>query len=188
MRNVQPQAFTVAMLAGCVVLVLAGCDQGTPAPSGESDETMLQSATLPSGLLLAEAPTGAKTVAELKESAKDGDQVVMHVVVGGREKPIVDNRAVMTVVDAAMKNQCTLPGDSCTTPWDYCCASPKQLKPNLATVQIVNDDGDPLAIDLAKVSGIKPLAVLVVKGEVGPRPDPGTLIVNATGFFVEITP
>ena len=188
MRMDHSMALTVAMLAGSLGLGLSGCDRSTSAPSGDSDAKTPMNTSLPDGLLLAAPPSGARSVTELKNSAKEGDQVVMRVVVGGREKPIVENRSVMTVVDGDMVNQCKLPGDAGTTPWDYCCASPEQLKPNLATVQIVDDDGRPLAIDLTKVSKLEPMAVLVVKGTVGPRPDPATLIVNASGLFIEATP
>ena len=188
MQMFQSQVFTAAILAGSLGLALAGCDQSTSAPSGDSERKIPISTSLPDGLLLTSAPAGAASVTELRQSAKEGDQVVMRVVVGGREKPIIENRSVMTVVDGDMVNQCKLPSDACKTPWDYCCASPEQLRPNLATVQIVDDEGRPLAIDLTKVSKIEPLAVLVVKGKVGPRPDPGTLIVNASGLFIESTP
>ena len=94
----------------------------------------------------------------------------------------------MTVVEAATPNQCLAPGDGCQTPWDYCCMSPEQLTANLATVQIIDDQGRPLAVDLTSHSKIKPLATLVVRGTVGPRPDPAVLVINATGIFVEPKP
>ncbi len=188
MRIVHLKLFTVTLLTGTVCIALTGCDQDSSAPTGNSGGTISTSASLPDGLILAAAPPGATPVAELKRTAKEGEQVVMRVVVGGRKKPIVENRSVMTVVDVGLNNQCVLPGDSCKTPWDYCCASPEQLRPNLATVQIVDDQGRPLAIDLLGASKLEPLAVLVVKGSVGPRPDPGTLVINASGLFVESTP
>lgn len=188
MRMIQPKAFTVATLVAGVSVSLTGCDQGASVPTGDAGATISAMASLPDGLMLIAAPADAKPVVELKRTAKEGDQIVMRVIVGGREKPIVENRSVLTVVDAGLNNQCKLPSDSCKTPWDYCCASPEQLKPHLATVQIVDDEGRPLAVDLTRASKIEPSAVLVVKGSVGSRPDPNTLVVNASGLFVELTP
>ena len=182
MREAHATMFAGTMLALCLGLLIAGCDQGT---TGQSDAAKHTRISLPDGLMLDRAPTGVTAISQLKESAKEGDEVVLRAVVGGRVKPIVDNRAVMTVVDASTFNQCTNDDDMCESPWDYCCASAEQLKPHLATVQVVDDHGRPLGIDLKSTSRIKPLSVLVVKGNIAPRSDASTLIVNVTGLFVE---
>ena len=182
MQRTQANMLGGTMLAICLGLLIAGCDQGT---TGESDGAGHPNVSLPDGMLLDQAPTGIASISQLKEFAKEGDQVVLRAVVGGRVKPIVENRAVMAVVDASRPNQCTSPDEMCKTPWDYCCASPEQLKPHLATVQVVDDHGRPLGIDLKSASRIKPLSVLVVKGNIAPRSDASTLIVNVTGLFVE---
>ena len=182
MQRTQANMLGGTMLAICLGLFIAGCDQGT---TGESDGAGHPNVSLPDGVLLDQAPTGIASISQLKESAKEGDQVVLRAVVGGRVKPIVENRAVMTVVDASRPNQCTTPDDMCKTPWDYCCASPEQLKPHLATVQIVDDHGHPLAIDLKGATKIKPQSVLVIKGKVAINPNASTLIVNASGLYVE---
>ena len=182
MQRTQANMLGGTMLAICLGLFIAGCDQGT---TGESDGAGHPNVSLPDGVLLDQAPTGIASISQLKESAKEGDQVVLRAVVGGRVKPIVENRAVITVVDASRPNQCTTSDDMCKTPWDYCCASPEQLKPHLATVQIVDDHGHPLAIDLKGATKIKPQSVLVIKGKVAINPNASTLIVNASGLYVE---
>ena len=182
MREAHATMFAGTMLALCLGLLIAGCDQGT---TGQSDAAKHTRISLPDGLMLDRAPTGVTAISQLKESAKEGDEVVLRAVVGGRVKPIVDNRAVMTVVDASTSNQCTSDDDRCESPWDYCCASPEQLKPHLATVQIVDDHGHPLAIDLKGATKIKPQSVLVIKGKVAINPNASTLIVNASGLYVE---
>lgn len=182
MRKNHATILTATMMAIYLGLFVAGCEQGETSQSGATEQKRV---SLPDGLLLDHPPTGVTAISQIKQSAKEGDQVVLRGVVGGRVKPIVDNRAVMTVVDASTSNQCTSPNDMCTTPWDYCCESPEQLKPHLATVQIVDDHGHPLTIDLTGATTIKPMSVLVVKGEVSSKPNAFTLVVNARGLFVE---
>lgn len=205
MRTSFNQTLTAAMLIALLGVGLVGCgddkdnDGGDPqynangnANANANTNTNTNggdnASALPAGLLLDAAPEGAVTVASLKKTAKEGDEVVMRVTVGGRVNPIVGKRAVMTVVDSDLHNQCLSPDDGCETPWDYCCAAQEDLNENLATVQLVDADGRPLEIDLPSVSKVKPLTTLVVKGKVGPRPDENTLIVNADGLFIETTP
>ncbi len=187
--NIYRGLFLAVITVLLLGLAMAGCDQGASSPPDiEQHPSKNTSAAIPTGIWLTEPPTGVTPIADLKQTATEGDEVVVHVVVGGRKKPIVDHRAVVAVVDAGVSNQCMLPGDSCDTPWDYCCESPEQLKPHLATIQIVDTENHPLAIDLPRVSEVKPLTVMIVKGKIGPRPDPDTLVINADRIFVESTP
>ena len=174
-------------LLACVVLVtfalltLNGCadSDDTDADSGG------QSVSLPETLFLTAAPQGARSITDLKANAKEGDEVVVRAVIGGRKEPFVVNRAVMTVVAADVTNACLVEGDPCATPWDYCCVPPEQLLQNMATVQIVGPDARPLTVDLNRVGRLKPLKTVVIRGTVGPRTDPSSLVINATGIFVE---
>lgn len=166
----------------CTILfVVWGCKK--------SDDTQAQNSptanSLPASLFLAAAPAGITPVADLKANAKEGDNVTIKVVVGGRKTVFVANRAVMTVIDASVENPCTAPGHSCPMPWDYCCTPTDQLMAHMASVQIVDADARPLSLDLSNVEKLKPLSVLVVQGTVGPRPDNTNLVINATGIFVE---
>jgi len=155
----------------------------------KSDESTVQDAVstriLPASLFLAEAPSGIVSISLLKVSAQEGDIVTVKAVVGGRKQAFVANRAVMTVVDASLNNPCLSEDDHCPTPWDYCCTPSEQLLPQIASVQIVDSDNRPLSIDLKTVDNFKPLSTLVIQGSVGPRPDDSTLVINATGIFVE---
>lgn len=146
------------------------------------------SSPLPASLFLDAVPEGITSVASLKASAQEGDAVVIKAVVGGRKQTFVNNRAVMTVIDATVDNPCTGEDDHCPTPWDYCCTPPEQLLPNLASVQILGPDARALTTDLNSVADLKPLSVLVIQGIVGPRPDNATLTINATGIFVASRP
>lgn len=175
---------TIATLALSLTLVGCGGDSKDGSASKDTQGGKASPSTLPAGMLVSTAPTGGKAVTELKASSKEGDEVVMHVVIGGREKPIADNRAIMTVVDAATVNACLVEADHCETPWDYCCVAPEDLLKNSATIQLVGADGRPLAIDLSK-SKLKPLTTLIVKGKVGPKPDPNALVVNVSAIYID---
>lgn len=175
------------MLCVTVVAVglVVGCDRDKPAATGTGggNAAPAAAAQLPDGVLLKEAPAGAKGVAEIKKSAKPGDEVVLLARVGGRMDPISKDRALLTVMDTSIKSCKEMPGDTCPTPWDYCCEERDSLVANSATVQIVDAAGQPLKGGLEGVGGIKPLSDIVVKGKVQ-QSDGKVLVVNATGVYV----
>lgn len=180
------QLFSTLTLTVTLSLGLLGCGESGTDQAGtdgnRNTPSSADAAAVPAGLFLAEAPEGATPVTELRASAKEGDEVVMHVYVGGSKSPMVAGRSVMTVVDASVNNTCTTEDDHCATPWDYCCDLQDAQKA-MATVQVVDADGRPLALDLG--NGVGPLALLTVKGTVGKRVSADALVVNATGIFVE---
>ncbi len=170
------------LLLTATVMLFAGCGQSgsnsnTPGPDAGN------AAALPAGLFLDTAPDGAQPITALKETAEEGDEVVVHVIVGGKMQPHVAGRASAAIIDAGLDNPCTSEDDHCQTPWDYCCTPQEDITANLATLQIVDSDGRPLAVDLAEQ--LPPLAVLTIRGTVGPRPDPQVLTINATGIYIE---
>lgn len=171
----------VIVAAGLVV----GCDRDktTKSPQDGAAPAATASAQLPEGMLLKEAPAGAKPIADIKKSAKAGDEVVLVGRVGGRVDPISKDRAILTVMDPSVTSCKEMPGDTCPTPWDYCCEERDSLVANSATVQVVDAAGKPITVGLEGVAGIKPLSELVVKGKVQ-QADGKVLIVNATGVFV----
>lgn len=170
----------------CAAL-LSGCTRGSEGDGAAAPPPKSGSA-LPASLRLGAAPDAARGVKDVKASAKEGDEVVIRGRIGGSRAPFVDGRAMMTLVDLDGVTSCAameMGGDGCETPWDYCCEPAEVLVPHTATVQVVGPDARPLAVDIRKLEGLEPLKVVVVKGVVGPRPDPAVLIVNATGIYVE---
>jgi len=125
-------------------------------------------------------PEGAIDVAAAKQTAKEGDAVVVRGRIGGRVDPISNDKAVFVIVDPALHSCDQNEGDTCATPWDYCCETPETMSANNATVQIVDAAGLPIAIDVQAV-GLKPLDTIVIVGTVGPRPSSQVLTVKATG-------
>lgn len=177
----------MSVCAVVAMLVLTGCEDDaanvqTPAAEGAATP-------LPAESLLSESPGEATPITQLKQSAKEGDTVVIRAKVGGDVKPFVPGRAVMMVVDATLPQSCGVRADDpCTTPWDYCCTMPDELRPHMATVQLVDAEGRPLKVDLGNSPSVKPLDTIVVRGKVGPRPDDATLVVNADAIYVEGLP
>jgi hypothetical protein len=71
--------------------------------------------------ILTKEPKGAATVLATREKAKDKDNVVVVGRIGGRKNPWVKGAAAFSLVDTSLKACSERPGDTCPTPWDYCC-------------------------------------------------------------------
>jgi len=173
------------MATGLVFLGACGGDEGGGETSGQAPAADL--AAVPDAVFVSAAPDGAKDVGEVKASAKEGDEIVIRGRVGGSKSPFVPNRAAFTLAGFSDKiTACSdRPDDGCKTPWDYCCDAPADIIANSATVQVVGADGHALAGTFRGVHDIDHLTTLVIKGTVGPRPDPKVFVVNATEIFVE---
>jgi len=165
--------------ATVLLLVVPGCGKSDSASTDSA--TAQPSSSAPSQAWLLEAmPERAVDVAAAKQTAKVGDLVVVRGRIGGRLDPISKDSAVFVIVDPALHSCDQNAGDTCATPWDYCCETPETMSANNATVQIVDVAGSPIAIDVQSV-GLKPLDTVVVVGTVGPRPSPQVLTIKATG-------
>jgi hypothetical protein len=138
---------------------------------------------LPSDLILEKDPEGAKTVEEIKSSAKPGDKVVVRGRIGGSKAPFVEKRAVFTIMGAGLKACSDDPEDKCKTPWDYCCDTADAIAKHSATIQVVDADGAPLRTGLKGTNGLKELSVVVIQGVVKEAKEK-ILIINATGIHV----
>ena len=181
-------------VAGFLAAILAaGCGKSetvvieTESAKGGTEAAPAAAEALPAGLLLDAAPEGAKSLEEVKKSAREGDSVVLRGRVGGALDPFVKGRAMMTVADAGLVpcSEMEMGEDGCITPWDYCCEAPESLKAKVATIEVDGADGRPLKADLRGAGGIAPLDTVVVVGKVGPRPDPAILVIHATGIYRE---
>src|ERR1044072_7205100 len=89
--------FMLTVLVG----LLVGC--GSSESASPPAATSAEAAGLPANLVPPTQPAGgARTVVDVKNTAKEGDEVVIRAKVGGQKQPVTDGRAVMTVVDAPM--------------------------------------------------------------------------------------
>jgi hypothetical protein len=171
--------FSAALLIGLV----AGCDR--PENKKGTDAPQAKAAALPADLFLASAPAGAKDLDAVRQSAKDGDEVVVKAKVGGREDVFSRDRAVMTVADLNIKSCDQMPGDDCKTPWDYCCLDGDTLVNHIASVQVVGADNKPLYGTLQDAGGLKPLKEVVIVGKLQKSADGKAVTINANRIFVK---
>ncbi|MBX2850188.1 MAG: hypothetical protein KTR15_00415 [Phycisphaeraceae bacterium] len=177
MFAIHPTRYAPAALLAAILLVLTACG------GEEATQEVGPASQLPETVFLAEAPQGIQSISSLKAGAKEGDEVVVRVVVGGTENPIVQGRASAAIIDASIENPCLSEDDHCPIPWDYCCTPQENRTANLATLRITDDAGQVLKAELAP--RIKPLTTLVIKGIVGPRPDEQVLTIDAQGIYIE---
>ncbi|MHC5109023.1 MAG: hypothetical protein ACYTHJ_03995 [Planctomycetota bacterium] len=167
-----------------LVLVPAGCKEKSPPQAASSGAApTAKAAALPPALFADQAIPGAKSVAEVKSDQSLAGDVIVQGRVGGRKEPFVDGVAIFLLADSTMKSCDELHGDTCTTPWDYCCEPEESLNAKIVTVQVVGSDGKPLRVGLNGKHGIEPLARLTVAGEVANR-SAGALVINASKIHV----
>lgn len=177
MQRINSNTHLATALLATVCLMLTACG------GGDAPKASAGASGLPDSVFLTEAPEGVQTITDLKANAKEGDEVIVRVVVGGTEDPIVKGRASAAIIDANIENPCLHEDDHCPIPWDYCCTPQENRTANLATLRITDEAGSVLKADLEP--RIKPLTTLVVKGVVGPRPDEQVLTIDATGIYIE---
>ncbi|MHC5003782.1 MAG: hypothetical protein ACYTJ0_11730 [Planctomycetota bacterium] len=175
-----------------VVLCLAaatllGCE-GVPADDATAQAPPPAAAaapTIPATLFAATAPADAIPLIDAKANAGPGDRVVFEARVGGRREAFVENRAVFFVADSSLLSCDQLHGDTCKTPWDYCCEPRDNLLKHMATVQVVDGDGQPLKTSLSDAHGLAPLRTVLVTGTVLEVDEAGTFVVNAESIHVK---
>lgn len=132
--------------------------------------------------LLESEPPDAVSVTQAKASAQAGDDIVLRARIGGRMDPISDDSPVFTVMDLSVPHCGQIPGDTCPTPWDYCCEPRESVRAHAATVQVVDSAGNAPAISPAK-AGLVPLDEVVIIGKVGPRPTSDVLTIKASAVY-----
>ena len=173
--------FVFAVLA---ISMIAGCkksdDSGQASGAGSAS-----TALLPASLFLTAAPGEPVAVKQVKTQAREGDEVIVRVVVGGEVNVFVEGRAIVKVIDTEMKNLCLSPDDSCKTPWDYCCSTTEELQPHRAMVRVVDTEGKTLKANLKGAGKIEEMKTLVIKGVVSKGSNEKYLVINAQGIYVE---
>lgn len=132
-------------------------------------------------LLLEKAPKEAVDVAAMRKDAKDGQDVVVIGRVGGRKSPWVKNAAAFSIVDRSMKACNERPGDTCPTPWDFCCEA--DLPKNTLLVMVQDADGKLIKKDARELLGLKELDTVFVEGK-AKRDKAGNVTLVASKFYV----
>lgn len=173
------------LITGLAIGALSfGCNhtQDTPKKNTSPQTTAQQ---LPDNLFVDTPPASPRGVRQLKAADELEGEVVVFGRIGGRVNPYVHNNAVFLLADDAMKDCSELHGDSCPTPWDYCCEPKDSLNASLATIQIVGEDNRPLRIDLSEHDKLKPSTRLTIAGEVASHEPGSNLVINARKIHVQ---
>jgi hypothetical protein len=170
MKRFVPGLFLLSSLA-----LLIGCNSGqqtaggTPSAEGKK-------------FLLPTEPASAKNVKDARQQAGDNEEIVLVGRIGGEEKPFVDGVAAFTIVDTSLVPCSERPGETCPTPWDYCCDL-NALPESTATVKFVDAAGNPLPVGAKELLGVKELQTVVVRGQA--KRNGTNLVVLATGLYVK---
>jgi hypothetical protein len=175
---------TLSWKSALIILIavgLTGCSQA-PAPAG-AEHAPAASRAAASEYLLSTEPPGARGVIEIRKQANDGDEVLVVGRIGGSEKPFVQGRAAFTLVDPSMVACSERSGDSCPTPWDFCCETKEDLARATVMVKVQDAGGKTVAQDADELLGVKPLQTLIVRGR-AKRDADGNLTLLASGVFI----
>jgi len=165
---------------GLALAVIVGC--GTTA--GPTTTTTSTGAAPDARYVLAEEPADAQPVIAVRKDAKDGDEVTITGRIGGDVDPWVKGRATFVIVDPSLQACSERAGDTCETPWDFCCEEIGHLNQSKATIKIVDDAGETVSTDARELLGVTELATVTIRGQ-AKRDEAGNLTVLAKGVYVK---
>ena len=166
-------------VVGLAIATLVGCGAQSPAPQAAARPAATQAGAQ---YLLASEPAGVRSILQVRDESKNGDEVVLVGRIGGDVNPWVEGRAAFSLVDLSARACSDIPGDNCPTPWDYCCETDKLVK-GKTLIKFVGSDGKPVATDARELLGVKELDTLVVQGK-AQRDGSGNLTILASKIFV----
>jgi hypothetical protein len=132
--------------------------------------------------ILKEEPKDAMGVIDAREKAKDKGDVVVVGRIGGRKNPWVKGAAAFSIVDNSLKACSERPGDTCPTPWDFCCEAdlPKQT---LFVTILDEKTGQTLKQDARESLKLRELQTVVVQGKAR-RDKNGNVTIAASKVFI----
>lgn len=144
-----------------VLAALSGCGQATDNPVSASITPVSIDG---SQFLLADEPEDAVGVIEARESAKDGEPVVIVGRIGGAANPWVEGRAAFMLLDASKlvvaEGDDSAEDEMCT---GDCCATERAGCTTL--VKIVDASGKVIAADSRQLLGLTSDDMVVVRGK-----------------------
>lgn len=173
-------------LATCgLMLVTVGCNvKKTNERQAAVDSTTTSNASLLEPLLLPTKPAEAKTVAELRQKGKTGDEVILQgTVPPDAVKPFGDGMAWLVLMDAADLADETVQAEFACPNAEDCPACRKVLDEQGVRVEIVSKPGAmPVRSTLQGFKGLKGGSTITVKGKL--EKDGKKLLIRATAFYV----
>jgi len=165
------------LMAAFAASLLSGCGGSSTATSSQS--TKAEAVKLDPSLVLAEEPAEPLGVAEVREKAKDGDEVVVAGWIAGSKQPIIEGRAAFTIVDLS------LPPMKCAEiPYSFCCMPKQVLLPKLVLVKFVDEQGKTILKDARGLLGIKEGATVVIRGHAKCTEEGELAAILGSGLYV----
>lgn len=165
------------ILSGLVIST--GCGTSSDSLSEQSVTPVSVDASL---YQLPEEPEGAMGVITARESAEDGEPLVLVGRIGGCAKPWVEGRAAFTLLDASMsvvaEGEGSADGEICT---GDCCATERLGCTTL--VKVVDEQGQLVAVDSRDLFGLKESDMVVVQGN-AKKDESGNFVILAKGIFI----
>jgi hypothetical protein len=168
MNNPQYQWTMIVIL----IATLAGCNSKSEQETTNVDGSLYR---------LTSEPTGAISILELRNGAKNNDDVVVVGRIGGSRQPWIEGLSAFTMMDTSFPPCNELPENQCPTPWDYCCETDLPDKQTL--IKVVDDQGQPLEVGAQELLGLKELQTIVVQGKVQ-LDQAGNMSVLASGVYI----
>lgn len=161
---------------------LASCQQKTKPDSSDASETT----NALSSLMLSTAPEKAQTIAQVRQSVEVGKSITLSGKVIGHNTPFIDGMAMMVIGDPDKLTSCDLKhGDRCSTPWDVCCDDPEDIKNNIATIQVLDANGELIKQGLKGCQGLKELSHVIITGKIAEGSNEDNLLISATGIYLK---
>ena len=155
-----------------LIATLAGCNSKSEQETTNVDGSLYR---------LTSEPTGAISILELRNGAKNNDDVVVVGRIGGSRQPWIEGLSAFTMMDTSFPPCNELPENQCPTPWDYCCETDLPDKQTL--IKVVDDQGQPLEVGAQELLGLKELQTIVVQGKVQ-LDQAGNMSVLASGVYI----
>jgi hypothetical protein len=163
---------SVAMISGCGGSSIASISPPETAPASIDGAKYV----------LDEEPDGAVGVIAARESANDGEPIVVVGRIGGATNPWIDGRAAFMLLDASMTvvadGTDSAEGQICM---DDCCAQQRATSTTL--VKVVDASGRVLAADARQLLGVAADDMVVVRGTVS-KDENGNFAVLADGVHI----
>jgi hypothetical protein len=137
--------------------------------------------TVDKNYLLEEEPEDAADVIAARNDSKDQEDIVVVGRIGGRVNPWVKGMAAFSIVDRTLTPCNEIEGDTCKTPWDYCCAT--DLPNATLLVMVTNDDGKVVKKDARQLLGVKELDTVTLVGK-AKRDKAGNVSILASKIYI----
>lgn len=137
--------------------------------------------TVDKNYLLDEEPKDAADVIATRKDSKDQQEIVVVGRIGGRVNPWVKGMAAFSIVDRTLTPCSEMEGDTCKTPWDYCCET--NLPKATLLVMVTGKDGKVVKKDARQLLGVKELDTVTLVGKVK-RDKAGNVSVLASKLYV----